>query len=355
MYQLCDKMKNLVPYEPIAGSYQIRLDANESYFSLPDTMKQKISDMLQAAPLNRYPDPYAEQLCAAFAARYGLDPQYVTAGNGSDELISIITATLLEKDARILTFSHDFSMYRFYGDIYEKQVFVLDKRDDLTLDIDLAIQTVKENQIEMVIFSNPCNPTSIGIGREDVRKLIRATDALVVLDEAYMDFWDQSLLSEAADYDNLIILRTCSKLVGLAGLRLGFAVAGPVITRALRAAKSPYNVNTISQKIGAMVLSDGSYLDRCADSLLASKVLLMQALRERAAQYPDLLTEIYNSCTNFVFLRTPAAKEIFEALKKRSIVIRYFGDALRITAGSPEENAALLDAMDTIFADLSAQ
>ena len=96
----------------------------------------------------------------------------------------------------------------------------------------------------MVIFSNPCNPTSLGLNREQVRRLITSVDALVVVDEAYMDFWDQSILQEVHQYDNVIVLRTCSKAVGMAALRLGFAVANPTITRALRAVKSPYTVNT---------------------------------------------------------------------------------------------------------------
>lgn len=107
----------------------------------------------------------------------------------------------------------------------------------------------------MLLFSNPCNPTSLGLKREEVRHLLRSVNCLVVLDEAYMDFWDQSLLNEAENYDNLILLKTCSKAFGLAGIRLGFAIANPTITNALRAVKSPYNVNSVTQAIGAVVIT----------------------------------------------------------------------------------------------------
>ena len=120
----------------------------------------------------------------------------------------------------------------------------------------------------MVIFSNPCNPTGQGITAEDARKLVKSGKALVVLDEAYMDFWDQPLLKEAAEYDNLIVLKTASKAVGSASIRLGFAVANKTITKALcRAVKSPYNVNTLSQKIGKCIYKHKELLKERTDEI----------------------------------------------------------------------------------------
>ena len=115
----------------------------------------------------------------------------------------------------------------------------MEKNADFTIDPQRVIDTARREGARLIVFSNPCNPTSVGLSADDARKIIRGTDALVVLDEAYMDFWDQSLLREAAQYDNLIILRTCSKAIGLAGIRLGFAVANEMLTRVIRSVKSP--------------------------------------------------------------------------------------------------------------------
>ena len=199
--------------------------------------------------------------------------------------------------------------------------------------------------IRAVLFSNPCNPTSLGLDKADAIKLINSVKALVILDEAYMDFWreEESLIKDTAKYDNLIVLRTCSKALGMAGLRLGFAVSNPVITEKLRAAKSPYNVNSLTQQTAEYFLSDKKEMERrikaCRDALSE----LYNVLCER--NYP-FFEKIYPSVTNFVFIKTSKAKEIFEHLLSRSVAIRFMGDYLRITAGNHEENMALLEALN---------
>ena len=345
-YELCDKIKNLTPYEPNETHYRIRLDANESYFSLPDFLREKICDALTNTDLNRYPDPLAKDLTEAFGKRYGVSPKLVTAGNGSDELISIITSTFLEKGERLLTFATDFSMYQFYGSLYEAKTVTLEKKD-LHIDVDEAIAYIQKNNIRMVIFSNPCNPTSIGLSKEETKRLIASVDALMVLDEAYMDFWDrkESLLDEVDQFDNLIILRTCSKAVGAAALRLGFAVANPTITNALRAVKSPYNVNTISQIMGSCILNEGEYLNACEDAIKESVRTLYQMVKPLEGK---VLQKIHLGVTNFLFIKTDKAKEIFKALLQESISIRCFDGYLRITAGTKEENEALTEALSNI-------
>lgn len=163
-----------------------------------------------------------------------------------------------------------------------------------------------------------------------------------------MDFWDQSLLGEVAQYDNLIILRTCSKAFGMAAVRLGFAVANPKLTQTLRAVKSPYNVNSVSQKIGALVMNEQKVLHQALDEIILSRKALQASLKELESKYPDQLY-VYDSCTNFVLVRMPRAKEVFEGLLERGIAVRFMGDTLRITAGSAEENAQLLKNLESLL------
>ncbi len=341
MYELTEKLKKLTPYDPIQGDYKIRLDANESFI---DTSDDILAKAVRGTALNRYPDPYAGRLIKAYSGFYGIDPGLVTAGNGSDELISIITACFLQKNERVLTLAPDFSMYFFYSSLYELDVRAMKKEADLTIDVDKVIETVKRENIRAVIFSNPCNPTSLGLDKEDVIRLIASVDALVILDEAYMDFWkeEQSLIRDTARYDNLIVLRTCSKAFGMAGLRLGFAVSNSVITEKLRAAKSPYNVNSLTQGIAEYIISDKAEINRrikaCRDALWE----LDNGMCER--NFP-FFEKIYPSVTNFLFIKTDRAKEIFDYLLGRSIAVRFMGNYLRITAGSTEENTALLKAL----------
>jgi len=185
---------------------------------------------------------------------------------------------------------------------------------------------------------NAFNPTSLGMGKDEVRKIIKSVKALVVLDEAYMDFWTESLLSEVNDYSNLIILKTCSKAIGMAALRVGFAVANEKLTKALKAVKSPYNVNSISQEIAATVLSDKSFLKSCEKEIIDSA----KFLKEEISKF-TCFEKVYDSKTNFVYVKTDKAKAIYEELLKRGIAVRCFGNALRISTDSPQNNKYLIE------------
>lgn len=352
-YQLNQKISELVPYAPISGTYNIRLDANESYFTLPDALKEKAIRAAMNEPLNRYPDPNATKLCEAFAAYYRIKPKYVTAGNGSDELISLIISAFFEKDDELVVTAPDFSMYQFYANVNGIKTRVFPKDEDLKLDTERLGNYLKASGARGVIFSNPCNPTSLVIDRRYMMHLLRTVpDCLFIIDEAYMDFAEESLLSSADDLPNLIILRTASKAVGLAGIRLGFAVANETITRALHAVKSPYNVNALSQAVGTALFSDPLYLIRCNADLIAAREDLYQGLLSIHAKY-RVFDEVYKPETNFVFIRTKQAKVFYEALLERSIAIRYMGDFLRITAGSKEEQKALFAALEEIAKEIS--
>lgn len=227
------------PYDCSEGVYRVHMDANESFLLPTEADRMKMARLRPTWRSTATPTHWPRDLCAAFASLYKVKPELVTAGNGSDELISVILSTFLQKGEKVLTVAPDFSMYRFYTAITETPCVTLDKGEELRIDPEKVIRTIREEKIRLFIFSNPCNPTSLGLKREDVRRIITETDALIVLDEAYMDFWDQSLLDEAEGYDNLIILRTGSKALGLAALRVGFAVANRRLTGILRAANPP--------------------------------------------------------------------------------------------------------------------
>lgn len=343
------KASSLQPYDPVEGSCAVRLDANESYLLPDDATKAAMAEAVTALDLNRYPDPLATAPCRAFADMYGVSADLLTAGNGSDELISVILSTFLQKGEAMMVLMPDFSMYQFYTHITENRCVVYEKDADLQIDVEAVLKQAEAENVRLIIFSNPCNPTSVGLDACAVRRLITGTDALVVLDEAYMDFWDQSLLPEVEDYDNLIILRTASKALGMAAVRLGFAVANRKLTGILRAAKSPYNVNAATQALAAVALADPDYQRRCAETLVAARQALAAGLQPLLES--GKLTRLYPSCTNFVLVELPDARRVFETLKSRySIVVRCFGDdRLRITAGSPEQNAALLAALNEIL------
>jgi histidinol-phosphate aminotransferase len=353
MYRLPKKLADFTPYEPLTGDYRIRLDVNESFIEIPTEEVVRAVMDIDRLKLNRYPDPYATKAVTAFAELFNVDFDCVTAGNGSDELIGLICAGLLEKGSKVLTFEYDFSMYNFYAKLYELEVLTLEKDDNFEVDIDEVIDFVKQNGVKCIIFSNPCNPTSLGIEKPEIERLVRElseTGVLVVLDEAYMDFWsDQSgseahsMLGDVENNNNLIVLRTCSKSVALAGIRMGFAVTNKRITRALKTVKSPFNVNSLTQSIAAAILSDEVGYKKSIEFIKKSTRDLYEACKGLAVL--GVFERVFKTKTNFVFCETEQAEEIYEYLLEQGIAVRCFGDYLRICAGTREEMNELARAL----------
>lgn len=346
-YELNKKIRSLEPYEPISGTYKIRLDANECPENYPEDILEQIKDAIGKIDFNRYPDPMATEVVNAFADYYGINPELVTAGNGSDELIYLIESAFLEKGDKMLVVAPDFSMYKFYSSICEVECDTFIKDDNLDVDVDALIEKINADNIKLVIFSNPCNPTGKGISANEVRKLINSVNALVIADEAYMDFWDESLIKEVENYSNLIVFRTASKSIGSASLRLGFAVADKTISRAIKAIKSPYNVNSISQVIGSIIYKNKEYLLNRQKTIVRNKEKLYNSLVKISETQKDF--RVYESCANFVFVKTPVGKELWEYLKANSIVIRYMGDYIRITAGTEQEVIETVKCINEFF------
>ena len=346
-YKLNKKIVDLVPYEPISGTYKIRLDANECPVDLPFEIKEQLKSAVDSISFNRYPDPLAGGVIKAFADFYGIDPELVTAGNGSDELIFLIESAFLEKNDKMLVVSPDFSMYNFYSSICEVECDTFFKNDSLDIDVDSLIERINSDNVKLLIFSNPCNPTGRGITAEQARRLVSGTEALVVLDEAYMDFWNQSLINEVERYSNLIIFRTASKAVGSAALRLGFAVAGKTISSAIKAVKSPYNVNSFSQAAGEIIYKNSDFLKNRLKTIVLSREKLYNGLVDISKSNHGFTP--VESVANFVFVNTPDAKKLWDYLKEKSIVVRLMGYNLRITAGSEDEVAETLGAIKQYF------
>lgn len=349
MYRLNDKIKDLKPYDPVEGGYRIHLDANESFLPLPETILQELGEKLPQVQFNRYPDPAAREVCQAFADFYGVPVENVVAGNGSDELITVLFTGFLQRGETFATVEPDFSMYAFNGYLQEARHVAVPKREDYSLDIDKLIETCQNEKVKLLVFSNPGNPTSVVCPREEIRRLVRGVDALVVLDEAYMDFSDQSLLPEFQEYDNLLILRTCSKAFGMAGLRLGFAVGQKALIDAVKAVKSPYNVNTLSQTLGAIVLRHPQALKEATEKILRSRQELLSGLEALEKEFPGRFC-LLPCATNFATMKLADGEQLFQYLGQRGIAIRYTGGLVRITCGTTGENREVLKEIADYFA-----
>lgn len=302
--KISKKLDMAETYIPEQSSCEIYLNANES-FVLPDENLQKAIDEainLASKNLNRYPDAFSEGLCQAFADYYGIDASYASAANGSDESILMLYACLLDAHDKILTLEKDFSMYRITANTQNIQVVSLFKDEETqNVSVEAILAKAKAESVQMIIFSNPCNPTGQVLTRDEVIRLVEGFDGLVVVDEAYMDFGSDSVIDLAGRvYENLIVLRTASKAFGMAGARIGMQVASKDITRRLRAGKLVFNVSIFGQKLGEAIYGQKESYQKAIREIKASTAFLYENLCALSAKYPRL-KKVYPTHANFNF------------------------------------------------------
>ena len=229
-------MSNFIPkrvelmseYIPDTSCPRVKLDANESPYPMPKEAAEAIGKAMsdQLSGLNRYPDPDMKELYAAYSEYISVSPERIVAGDGSDELINLIINTFLCEGGKIALCLPDFSMYKFYSEFAGADTVIYDKKDGMDIDFSRLAETVRRENVKLVMFSNPCNPTGVLESRAAILDFVRDTEALVVVDEAYMEFsrdGEQSVIGDIEAFENLIVLKTVSK-IGLAGLRCGFAI-----------------------------------------------------------------------------------------------------------------------------------
>ena len=336
------KMKALAPYEPNQPIYKIRLDANESPYAPSKDALKKFEAAISTMDFNRYPDPMATGICEKYAGYLGLDKKNLVAGNGSDELISVISGLFFEQGDKLLITKPDFSMYEFYAKIACVDTIALEKNEDtLSFTIDEIIAAAKKYNPRVIMFSNPCNPTGQGFSKDEILRLVKSVDCICIIDEAYMEFYGDSVVGEVNNFENLVVLRTASKALGLAGIRLGFAISNFEFADQIRKAKSPFNVNSITQLAAFHFFDDREYIRQCIDNIIEEKKYLENKLGEFVSNKNGF--KLIKTKTNFALVKTNQANEINHELLSKSICVRCLnGMFLRITAGTREENDAFI-------------
>jgi len=344
-----DEIRALTAYEVAPAAGLIKLDANENPFPLPAAVQVKIAAAAAAVPLHRYPDGGAHALVAALRRAHRIPDSYgVLLGNGSDELIAIITAALARPGAAMLVPEPTFVMYRMNA-LYAGMRFVgVPLTAELALDTDSMLAAVARERPALVFLASPNNPTGNLFDPAAVERIVRASPGLVVVDEAYCAFAGTSFLPRLYEFPNLLVLRTLSK-IGMAALRLGYAVASPAWIGELNKVRQPYNVNALTQAVAQVMLRE--------EQVLATQVAAVVAergrLAARLAKLPGV--HVFPADANFVLARVPDAAAWFAALRDAGILVKNLSGAhprlaecLRITVGTPAENDALLSALDKI-------
>ena len=331
-------VKELEPYvvNPVVCS--IKLDANEGNKDLYKDLIKKISSDFY---LNTYPDDNYTELKKAIASYVKCDVKNISVGNGSSELLDLFVNAFVDTNELILSLDPTFSMYSLYAQIANSRYIGTGESNDFTIKVDDIIKSIKENNPKLTIICNPNNPTGAVIKKEDVLRIVKSTDNIVIADEAYMEFSNESVVDEIENYDNLIVVKTMSKAFSMAGIRTGYLIAGEDIIKTIEKVRPPYNLNSISAFLATEALKEK---DKMLEYVKTLKV-------ERKKVYNSLLdmgVKAYKSGANFVFFKSDI-KGLEEKLIKDDILIRKFGGKLnnyyRVTIGSEKENKVFLESM----------
>ena len=327
----------LTPYSSARDEYsgheaRVFLDANESPYN---------------APYNRYPDPLQSELKAMIAPLKGVGIDNIFLGNGSDEAIDLVYRCFTEPRLdNVVAIAPTYGMYQVCADINDVEYRSVSLDDHFQLSASRLLQAC-DAHTKVVWLCSPNNPTGNHLLLDEIEQVLRQFTGIVVVDEAYADFSDcPSFRTRLSEFPNLIVLQTFSKAWASAGVRLGMAFASPEIISIFNKVKYPYNVNILTQKYAKTLLSEPQRLQQLTDQILRERPTLMQAF----AALPCCL-QVFPTDANFFLARVTDAPRIYSSLVSKGIIVRnrhkvhLCGNCLRITIGTPEENAALLSAL----------
>ncbi|MEC7640974.1 MAG: histidinol-phosphate transaminase [Nitrospinota bacterium] len=336
-------VQSLKGYQVENACDAIQMHANENPFPPSADLMGIFRECLQETVLNRYPDPACRELKHALAKRTGSSVDHLVIGNGSDELIQLILQIFCKDGDRIVFPDPAFGMYSIIaqGMGLSPQPFPLDDQWDFSAD--KILTSLAKSNARVIFFGYPNNPTGNCFSTTEIQEVIENFSGIVVVDEAYYDFSKKTLLGQMKDHNNLIILRSLSK-IGLAGLRVGYGLAEPFIIKQLDKVRLPYNSNSLSQRFAEKVLQNFTAVDDQIHQIVKERQRLSQALSNI-----DSLT-VFPTDANFILFRVSQdATTVFNQLLERGILVRDLSShprlhrCLRVTVGSPQENNRFLD------------
>lgn len=330
----------------------IKLDAMENPYSWPQAMLEEWQGLVRDLPVNRYPDPAAKSLTAELRKAMGVpDNMGVMLGNGSDEIIQILALALGGVKRVVLAPEPSFVMYSMIATFSGLEYVGVPLNDDFSLDMAAMEQAIQQYEPVVIYLAYPNNPTGNLFAEEDIKAILKMANGLVVVDEAYHAFAGKSFMSRLGEFDNLLVMRTVSKL-GLAGLRLGLLAGPNEWLNEFDKVRLPYNINVMTQAAAEFALKNIAVFDEQTRLIREERTRLFAEMEKLEG------ITLYPSAANFILFRVPAgsANAIFDGIKERGVLIKNMkassgplADCLRVTVGTAQENGAFLEALGAVL------
>lgn len=336
------ELKEFIPYNANQIPYRVKLDANESPFGLPESVKRMLYDYISGGlALNIYPDTDITGLRKLLAKTWGVRESQIIAGNGSDEIIEMLVHAFVGKGDVVVCPTPSFGMYKITTIIGGGKACEVNIHhgDEFAYRPQSFIETANTCNAKLVFLCTPNNPTGNIIPGEDIVEIIKGcSNSIIVMDEAYAEFSGKTLINEIDKYPNVVVLRTFSKAYGLAGIRCGYGIASEEIIDILNRVRPPYNLNTLSQLIAGFILEEDAENRARVEYIIEQRKALEQKLRE----IPGV--RVYPSQANFILIRVKNSGQVYKRLVDAGVLVRAFGggaaleDCLRISVGILEQN-----------------
>ena len=337
------RMKAYVPGEQPNDPEIIKLNTNENPYP-PSPAVTEVLQSLDATTLRRYPDPVCRGIRDRLASLHGLSVDHIIVGNGSDELLALCTRAYVENDGTIAAFEPSYSLYPVLSSIRDVEYI----RVPWSADSAWTIPEEIASRTDLFFVTTPNAPTGMPLSLNAMRSICEAVKGVVVFDEAYGEFSDNSAVPLMNEFENVLVMRTLSKSFSLAGIRLGYVLGSQALIEALYCIKDSYNVNQLSQIVAEAALDDPDWMQANVARICKTRERLREDLSSRGF-------EVAPSDANFLWAKPPAgasARALYEKLRENRILVRYFDhegvdDHVRITIGTDEEIDSLIRALAT--------
>jgi histidinol-phosphate aminotransferase len=341
----------LKPYEP-----RIKLNQNESPYDVPQAVKERIQAALAERPWNRYPPFVASNFIQAVAEATRWPGDGILVANGSNELIQSILAVAVGPGVSVVIPEPTFTLYRLMTEVNGGTAVSIALADDLSFDVDAIVRAAQDTDAAVVVLCSPNNPTGAALTREEIERIHDSTGALILLDQAYVEFGGYEAIPLLDGRPRLVVLRTFSKAMAMAGLRAGYMLADPALTAEVNKAKLPYNINFFTECAAAEVLRSRPEMHPLIERITA----------ERDRLYAEMRTihglRVYPSAANFILFRVDAPGithgDVFDGLlRDYGVLVRdvskypMLDRCLRVNAGTPEENDVFLHGLRSIMTE----
>ncbi len=342
------RIKALAPYKTETTGARVRLSSNELSLQIPEEIKKHIGEEVSRIPFNRYPDPQAKELKEVIAYRFGVSPENIVLGNGSDELIYYLSIGIGEFHSGVFYPVPTFSMYGISAQVLGREKVEVSLNDEFDIDLHKSLELIRDKRPALAYFAYPNNPTG-NCFRENSIRAIRDEGVFTIIDEAYYHYSKKTFLREALERTDTVVLRTLSK-IGMAGLRVGILIGNQEVVKEINKIRLPFNITYPSQIIAILMLRDFYHI---------IEETVERVVSERQRVYKEMLKmegiRVYPSEANFIFFKSLhlSGDELHKRLLQKGVLVRNFSymvaNCLRVSIGEREENDAFLQALHEVL------